>query len=583
MKRLLIYLKDYKKESILAPLFKLLEAIFELFVPLVVAAVIDRGIGEGGDSSFVVRRCLLLGLLALIGLAASLTAQFFAARAAVGFSSQLRHALFVRLQGFSYSQTDALGAPAMITRMTSDINQVQTGLNLTLRLLLRSPFIVFGASVMALTVDASSAVYFLLLIPVLFVVVFAVMLTTIPLYGRVQAGVDSLLSRVRENLAGVRVIRAFRGEAAQTEAFRGENGELTERQLHAGRISAVMNPATYVIVNIFIILLIYKGAIQVDGGRMTQGEVYALYGYMAQILVELVKLANLIITLTKSAACANRISDVLADDCAEEALVEGEGGNASPYAAASGVPVLRMTDAGLRYAGAGANALSGIDLEAYAGETVGVIGGTGSGKSSLVGLIPRFYDATEGTVEVFGSEAKTLDLERLRASVGVVPQHSLLFRGTIRDNLLWGSADASDEELLAALEAAQALDVLATRPEGLDAEVEQGGLNFSGGQRQRLCIARALVRRPAILILDDSASALDFATEAALRRSIRSLDYDPTVFIISQRATSVMHADRIVVLDEGRMAGCGTHDELLQSCPVYREIWDSQTREGANA
>ena len=576
MKKLLIYLKDYKKESVLGPLFKLLEAIFELFVPLVVAAIIDKGINNA-NNSLVVRYCILMGALALVGLISAVSAQFFAAKAAVGFAAKLKHALFVRLQGYSYTQIDNLGTPAMITRMTSDVNQVQTGVNLTLRLLLRSPFIVFGASIMAFTIDVPSALNFVILIPVLFVIVFGVMLVTIPLYGKVQGGVDTLLSSVRENLTGVRVIRAFVNEDIEKEQFTAENRSLAASQLHVGRISALMNPATYVVVNVFIILLIRKGALQVDNGIMTQGEVIALYNYMSQILVELVKLANLIITLTKSAASADRIAQVFEDDdyaennC-DENVMSISIDTDSPYA-------VIFDNVSLRYARGGADSLCDIDLSVRKGETVGIIGGTGSGKTSLINLIPRFYNATAGTVKVFGHDVQETNISELREAIGVVPQKALLFRGTIRDNLRWGRENATDDELLEALETAQGLDIIKKKENGLSEIIEQGGQNLSGGQRQRLTIARALVRRPKILILDDSASALDFATDAALRKALRTLDYDPTVFIVSQRASSVMHADKIVVLDEGKMVGCDTHGRLLENCPVYREICLSQNRE----
>ncbi|MBE6752919.1 MAG: ABC transporter ATP-binding protein [Ruminococcaceae bacterium] len=579
MKHLLKYLKQYKKETILAPLFKLLEACFELFVPLVIAMMVDKAIG-GGDRGLAVRLCLLLGLLAAVGLVSAVTAQFFAAKAAVGFAARIKHALFGRLQSMSFSEIDAMGTPAMITRMTSDVNQVQTGVNLALRLLLRSPFIVFGAAIMAFTIDTRTALYFVLLVPLLAAVVFAVMLYAIPLYAKVQKGVDRLLSIVRENLTGARVIRAFVSEDTEREKFREGSDTLVDSQLLVGRISSLMNPATYVLVNGFVLLLVRQGALRVDSGAMTQGEVIAMYNYMAQILVELIKLANLIITITRSAACAGRIATVL-EQPAERAC--GEDTAALQPIDTNASCAVEFRSVSLRYRGGGEEALGNISLSVKKGETVGIIGGTGSGKTSLANLIPAFYEAAEGEVRVFGADVARTDISALRRNIGIVPQKALLFAGTIRDNLLWGREDATEEELMEAVELAQAADIIRKKEKGLDSPVEQGGSNFSGGQRQRLTIARALVRKPAILILDDSASALDFATDAALRRSLRSLDYQPTVFIVSQRASSVMHADTIVVLDNGCMVGCDTHERLLETCPVYKEIYLSQNREEASA
>ena len=574
MKKLLVYLREYRRESILGPLFKLLEASFELIVPLVVAAIIDRGIGNA-DRGYIVRMCLVLVALGLIGLVCSVTAQYFAAKASVGFVKKLRHVLYEHIQGFSYQTLDNIGISTLITRMTSDMNQVQTGLNLTLRLLLRSPFVVFGAMIMAFTVDARAALWFVAAIPILSIVVFGIMLVSIPLYKKVQGQLDRVLGKTRENLTGVRVIRAFGKEDAEIADFESNNESLTAMQKHVGRISALMNPITYVIINLAILFLIRTGALRVEAGIITQGAVVALYNYMSQILVELIKLANLIINITKSIACGKRIQAVLDIPAGEKVNEELPSGDASFR--------VEFRGAGLRYAGAGGEALSGVDLRVRPGETVGVIGGTGSGKSTLVQLIPRFYEATEGQVLVNGCDVRSYEPEDLRRRIGVVPQKAMLFKGTIRENLLWGNAAAADEELLHAAALAQAEDVLAAKG-GLDGKIEQNGRNLSGGQRQRLTIARALVRKPEILILDDSSSALDFTTDAALRRALRSLDGNPTVFIVSQRTSSIQHADQIVVLDEGAVAGIGTHDELLKNCSVYREIYDSQFRkEGAQA
>lgn len=568
MRKLFVYLKEYRKECVLGPLFKLLEASLELFVPMVVAAVIDRGIAFA-DHGYIVRTSLLLVVFGLAGLAFSVTAQYFSAKAAIGFVTRLRHALYAHVQTFSHRTLDTIGIPTLITRMTSDMNQVQTGLNLTLRLLLRSPFVVFGAMLMAFTIDAKAALWFLAVIPALALVVFGIMLVSIPLYRRVQEKLDAVLGSARENLNGVRVLRAFRREAAEQASFEEKNTALTRNQRRVGRVSALMNPITLVIIDLAVLGLLRTGSLRVNAGLLTQGAVVALYHYMGQILVELIKLANLIINVTKAVACGKRIQAVL--DVEEPQTVEPE--------LPRGDPSLRveLRDAGIRYYGSAADALSGINLRVKPGQTVGLIGGTGSGKSTLVSLIPRFYTATSGAVYVDGTDVRAWAPEALHRKIGFVPQKAVLFHGTIRDNLLWGNEAASDEELLAAASLAQASDVLAAKG-GLDGAVEQFGRNLSGGQRQRLTIARALVRRPEILILDDSASALDFATDAALRKALRSLDYDPTVFLVSQRTSTVRSADQILVLDDGKAVGLGTHDELLRSCPVYREIYDSQFR-----
>ena len=568
MRKLFAYLKEYRKECVLGPLFKLLEASLELFVPMVVAAVIDRGIAFA-DHGYIVRMSLLLVGFGLAGLAFSVTAQYFSAKAAIGFVTRLRHALYAHVQTFSHRTLDTIGIPTLITRMTSDMNQVQTGLNLTLRLLLRSPFVVFGAMLMAFTIDAKAALWFLAVIPALALVVFGIMLVSIPLYRRVQEKLDVVLGSARENLNGVRVLRAFRREAAEQASFGEKNTALTRNQRRVGRVSALMNPITLVIIDLAVLGLLRTGSLRVNAGLLTQGAVVALYHYMGQILVELIKLANLIINVTKAVACGKRIQAVL--DVDEPQAVEPE--------LPKGDPSLRveLRDAGIRYYGSAADALSGIDLRVKPGQTVGLIGGTGSGKSTLVSLIPRFYTATSGAVYVDGTDVRAWAPEALRRKIGFVPQKAVLFHGTIRDNLLWGNEAASDDELLTAASLAQASDVLAAKG-GLDGAVEQFGRNLSGGQRQRLTIARALVRRPEILILDDSASALDFATDAALRKALRSLDYDPTVFLVSQRTSTVRSADQILVLDDGKAVGLGTHDELLRSCPVYREIYDSQFR-----
>lgn len=568
MKKLLVYLKDYIRESILGPLFKLLEALFELFVPLVIAAIIDTGI-ENGDTGYIIKMCLILVLLGFVGLAFSITAQYFAAKASVGFVSKIRHVLFGHIQSLSYSELDQIGTSTLITRMTSDMNQVQNGMNLALRLLLRSPFVVFGAMIMAFTIDVPSAMIFVYVTIVLLIVVFGIMLGSIPLYKKVQQKLDAVMTVTRENLTGVRVIRAFCKEDEETDDFINKNNELTASQKFVGKISALMNPVTYVIINLAIIWLIHTGAVRVEAGILTQGAVVALYNYMSQILVELIKLANLIINITKSIACGNRIQAVL------DIKPDLEIGNSSCNEGS-----VEFDHVNLRYKNAGADSLSDITFTAAKGETIGIIGGTGSGKSSLVNLIPRFYDAASGEVKVGGVNIKDMDVEQLREKIGVVPQKAVLFHGTIRENMQWGVTNASDDEIMEAIEAAQGLDVIKAKG-GLDCEIEQDGKNLSGGQRQRLTIARALVKKPEILILDDSASALDFATDAALRKSLRELDYHPTVFIVSQRTSSIQHADRIIVLDDGAAVGIGTHDELMKSCSVYQEIYNSQFKKEA--
>ena len=566
MKKLLVYLKGYEKETVLAPLFKMLEALFELFVPLVMAAVIDVGIG-GHDRGYVIRMCLVLIALGVIGLACSITAQYFAAKAATGFSTVLRRELFAHIQSLSYTEMDNLGTSTLITRMTSDINQVQSGVNLVLRLFLRSPFIVFGAMIMAFTVDVKAAMIFVVAIPMLSVVVFGIMIWTMPLYRRVQGALDKVLGLTRENLTGVRVIRAFCLEEQEQTHFREKNERLTDMQKFVGKISGLMNPLTYIIVNGAVVVLLYTGAIRVDQGIITTGAVVALVNYMNQILVELVKLANLIINITKSVACGNRIQSVL------EIPSSMKNGSDTNLARADEVV---FDHVGLTYAQAGTESLTDIDFSAKAGQTIGIIGGTGSGKSSLVNLIPRFYDATAGAVKINGKNVKDFDLETLRKMVGIVPQKAVLFKGTIKDNLRWGKKDATEEELWEALEIAQAAEFVRERADGLQAKIDQGGKNLSGGQRQRLTIARALVGHPGILILDDSASALDFATDAALRKALREMKGNPIVFIVSQRTSSIRHADQIIVLDDGMVAGIGTHQELLENCPVYQEIHYSQ-------
>ena len=569
MFKLLAYMKNYKKEAVLGPLFKLLEALLELLVPLVIAAVIDTGIA-GGNRGYVIRMCLLLVGFGIVGLVFSITAQYFAAKASVGFVTKLRHALFDHIQGLSYTELDTIGTSTLITRMTSDMNQVQSGMNLTLRLLLRSPFVVFGAMIMAFTIDVKAALIFAAAIPVLSLVVFGIMLWCIPLYKRVQRKLDGVLSATRENLTGVRVIRAFCKEEEQISRFDACNQDLTRTQKYVGRISALMNPVTYILINLAIIWLVYTGALRVDVGLISQGAVVALYNYMSQILVELIKLANLIINITKSVACGNRIQSVFEIRSSLDAPEQAPAPKDFSYA-------VEFDHVTLRYANAGDDSLSDISFAARPGETIGVIGSTGSGKSSLVNLIPRFYDASAGQVLVDGINVKEYPLDDLRNRIGVVPQKAVLFKGTIRDNLRWGNPDATDDQLLEAVQTAQAGEVLAQKG-GLDFELEQGGKNLSGGQKQRFTIARALVKHPKILILDDSASALDFATDAALRKAIREMSGNPTVFIVSQRTSSLQHADQILVLEDGTVVGAGTHAQLLESCPVYQEIYQSQFR-----
>lgn len=576
MKKLLCYLKGYEKETVLAPLFKMLEALLELFVPLVMAAVIDVGI-VGGDRRYIVRMCLLLVALGIIGLVCSVTAQFFAAKAATGFSTKLRHALFSHIQSLSYTEMDQIGTSTLITRMTSDVNQVQSGVNLFLRLFLRSPFIVFGAMVMAFTVDVKAALVFVVTIPLLSVVVFGIILWTMPLYQKVQGRLDRVLGLTRENLSGARVIRAFNKEEDEKKRYREENDALAGVQKFVGGISGLMNPAAYVIINGAVIAILYTGAVRVDIGSLTQGEVIALVNYMSQILVELVKMANLIITLTKAVACGNRVQGVLETKSSMAFRAAGTDESAAGEGnAGAGAPAVEFRHVSLTYAGAGSEALTDISFSIRKGDTLGIIGGTGSGKTSVVSLIPRFYDATAGTVLVDGRDVKEYGKEELRKKIGVVPQKAVLFAGTIAENLRWGKEDASDEELRRALEISQAAEFVEKKDGGLDAPVLQGGKNLSGGQRQRLTIARALVRRPKILILDDSASALDFATDAALRRALKTMDDAPAVCIVSQRTSSIRYADQILVLEDGKVAGLGTHEQLLKTCPVYQEIHYSQ-------
>lgn len=574
MKRLLVYLKDYKKECVLAPLFKMLEASFELLIPLVIAAIIDTGIGAGAGRDYIVKACLVLFVLAIVGLISSVTAQFFSAKAAVGYATKLRSALFGHLQSLSYSEIDTIGTSTMITRMTSDVNQTQTGVNMFLRLFLRSPFVVFGAMVMAFTIDVKSALSFVVAIVLLLIVVGEITWISIPLLKKVQGRLDEVLLVARENLVGIRVIRAFCKEEEEIERFAEKNRQLTLGQKRAGSVSALMNPLTYMIINLAIVYLIWTGAVQVDQGILSQGQVVALYNYMSQILVELIKLANLIVTMNKALASANRIADVfeietsmqwkMASDCAEteDAVV--------------------FRNVCLSYAGGGEEALSDIDVTVKRGQTIGVIGGTGSGKSSLINLIPRFYDASRGEVLVDGKNVRDYSEEELEKKIAVVPQKAVLFKGTIESNLRWGKADATEQELLEAVEAAQAADVVVAKG-GLAGEVAQAGKNLSGGQRQRLTIARALVKQAPILILDDSASALDMATDARLRAAIRQLPYHPTVFIVSQRTNAIMDADQIIVLDDGKVEGIGTHEQLLSECEVYKEIYESQFKKEVSA
>ena len=578
MKKLLVYLKDYKKESVLGPLFKLLEATFELIVPLVMAAIIDTGVATG-DKSYIMKMCMVLVLLAVIGLTCSVTAQYFAAKAAVGFATKLRHALFAHIESLSFTEMDTVGTATLITRMTSDVNRVQNGVNLVLRLFLRSPFIVFGAMVMAFTIDVKAALVFVVTIPLLSIIVFGIMLISIPLYKKVQSALDKVLGITRENLTGSRVIRAFNKEDDEKVHFNENNDLLTRAQIYVGKISALMNPLTYVIINGAIVVLVWTGAVRVDNGYITQGEVVALINYMSQILVELVKLANLIININKSIACGNRIQSIFE---MQPSITDGSGQKVDKVQtdtadrSEEAEYAVEFSHVGLTYAGAGDESLTDIDFKVKKGETIGIIGGTGSGKSSVVNLIPRFYDVTSGFIKVDGKDVKDYPLEELRGKIGTVLQKAVLFHGTIRENLKWGNPDATEEDLNRAITVAQAKEFVDNKEGGLDFEIEQGGKNLSGGQRQRLTIARAVVKKPEILILDDSASALDFATDAALRKAIREMEGETTVFIVSQRAASIQHADRIVVLDDGKIVGLGTSEELLESCEVYQEIYNSQ-------
>ena len=571
MRNLLVYLKDYKKETVLAPLFKMLEASFELLIPLVMAYMIDQGIG-GKDQGVIFRVGLVLISLGLIGLVCSITAQFFAAKAAVGFAAKLKHSLFAHIQSLSFSEMDTIGTSTLITRMSSDVNQVQSGVNLVLRLFLRSPFIVFGAMIMAFTIDVKAAMIFVVTIPLLCLVVFGIMLIGMPLYKKVQAGLDKILGITRENLTGARVVRAFNKEETEILRFEEGNEALTKMQMVVGKISALMNPVTYIIINGAVIVLIWTGAIRVDNGYITQGEVVALVNYMSQILVELIKLANLIITVTKAFACANRI----------EAVFQTKPGLFSPskpknYCGETEKDAaVSFEHVCLTYKNAGAESLTDIHFSVKKGQTIGIIGGTGSGKSSIVNLIPRFYDATKGSVKINGIDVKEYSLEELRNKIGMVMQKAVLFKGTVKENLLWGKEDATEEEMWRALEISQAREFVEGKKDGLESLIAQGGKNLSGGQKQRLTIARALIRKPEILILDDSASALDFATDAKLRKAIREMEENLTVFIVSQRASSIQYADSIIVMDDGEIAGIGTHDMLLETCGVYREIYDSQ-------
>lgn len=567
MKPILKILGNYKKEAILGPLFKLLEALFELFVPLVVAQLIDIGIGKS-DKSYTIKMFLLMILLAVIGLVCSITAQYFAAKAAVGVGTKLRSKLFAKIQSLSFSELDKLGTSTMITRMTSDVNQVQNGVNMFLRLFLRSPFIVFGAMIMAFTIDFQTALVFVGAIPILAVVVFAIMLISIPLYRKVQNKLDKVTGKTRENLTGARVIRAFCQEEQEISDFKDLNTQLTTAQKYVGKISALMNPVTFVIINVAIVILIWIGAIRVDQGIITQGAVVALYNYMSQILIELIKLANLIITMTKSVACANRVTTVLETSSSLES-VENDTINTHNH--------IDFVNVSLTYKEAGEESLSDISFSVKKGETVGIIGGTGSGKSSLVNLIPHFYDCTKGGVYVNGINVKSYNPKELREKIGIVMQKAVLFKDTIKDNILWGNKNATNSDINTALEIAQATDVIASKKNGLDEILEQGGKNLSGGQKQRLTIARALIKQPEILILDDSASALDYATDAKLRQSIKGLKNTTTVFIVSQRTSSIMSADKIVVLDDGKIVGIGTHSQLLENCDIYKEIYSSQT------
>ena len=610
MRHLLVYLKDYKKESILAPLFKMLEALFELFVPLVMALIIDNGIANG-DKGYIVKMCTLMVALAIIGLVCSISAQFFAAKAAVGFSTKLRHELFHHIQNLSFTEMDTIGTSTLITRMTSDVNQVQAGVNLVLRLFLRSPFIVFGAMIMAFTINAEEAFIFVITIPVLSIVVFGIMFISMPMYKKVQANLDKVLGITRQNLTGARVIRAFGNEKNEIKHFQDSNQTLTNIQKYVGKISGLMNPITYVIINVAIIALIWHGALKVDAGNITQGQLIALVSYMSQILVELVKLANLIITVTKALACANRIEDIFEiessmktnhkeinhteiksvskDECkmvaGNEDLITDNRVVESKKLSERQLDFISVEfkHVSLTYKNAGEESLTDLNFKIKNGQTVGIIGGTGSGKSSIVNLIPRFYDATKGAVLINGIDVKEYSLEELRDKIGVVMQKAVLFKGTIRENLLWGNKDATEDEINQALIISQAKEFVDKKSEGLESFVDQGGKNLSGGQKQRLTIARAIIKDPEILILDDSASALDFATDANLRKAIQEMDYAPTVFIVSQRASSIQQADQIIVLDDGSVVGIGTHNELIKNCDVYQEIYFSQVHHTSNS
>ena len=571
MKKLLVYLKDYKKESVIAPLFKMLEALFDLLVPLVVASIINRGI-KYGDKTYIYQMCGVLILLAVVGLMCALCAQYFAAKAAVGFAAGLRHALFAHIQGLSFTELDTQGTSALMNRMTSDVNQLQNGVNMALRLLMRSPFIVFGAMIMAFTVNAQAALVFAVVIPVLFLIVFGIIYVTLPLYRRVQERLDQVLRRTRENLSGVRVIRAFHREDEEIESFQSDNETLKKEQLFVGKLSALMNPLTYVVINLGVVALLANGGVKVSVGAMEQGDVVALLDYMSQILVELVKLANTIVLLTKALASGRRVAGVLA----VESSMEFADTDTSLTKLAEGDEIIRFSHVDLTYAGAGDKSLEDVSFSIKKGQTVGIIGGTGSGKTSLVHLIPRFYDATGGEVRICGRDVKDYTKEQLRKLVGVVMQKAVLFRGTIRENLLWGKKEATEEELWKALEIAQAREIVEGKEHGLEEMIEQGGRNLSGGQRQRMAIARTLVGQHPILILDDSSSALDYATDARLRMALAGLDPKPTVLVVSQRAASILYADLIIVMDDGKIVGRGTHEELLKNCPVYQEIYDSQ-------
>ncbi len=571
MRKLLVYLKDYKKESVIAPLFKMLEAFFDLLVPLVVASIINRGI-KNGDKSYIYQMCGVLILLAVVGLVCAICAQYFAAKAAVGFAAKLRHALFTHIQSLSFTELDTQGTSALMNRMTSDVNQLQNGVNMALRLLLRSPFIVFGAMIMAFTVNVQAAFTFVVVIPILFVIVFGIILATLPLYRKVQDRLDQVLRRTRENLSGVRVIRAFHREDEETQSFQADNEVLRKEQIFVGKISALMNPLTYVVINLGVIALLWNGGVKVSVGGMEQGDVVALLDYMSQILVELVKLANTIVLLTRAMASGRRVAGVLE----VESSMQFPDQPVQVPRVDDGEEMIGFSHVDLTYAGAGDKSLEDLNLSIKKGQTVGIIGGTGSGKTSLVHLIARFYDATGGEVRIAGRDVKTYSKQQLCDLVGIVMQKAVLFQGTIRENLLWGKKDATEEELWKALSTAQAKEIVEGKADGLEEMVEQGGRNLSGGQRQRLAIARTLVGQHPILILDDSSSALDYATDASLRMAVAQLDPKPTVLIVSQRAASMLYADLIIVMDDGKIVGQGTHEQLLDTCPVYREIYDSQ-------